>query len=267
MRRTVAIVVILAAVLTLFFFVSANVFPDWTWEIVNPAWSAADRLHAALSAYAQLKNPNLHSLSDSRSDLEQKSEKIQALLRAGKFNEAEPLVRECIQQLPDEIYFLGQLEMVLNGQGKFREADELRDNIRKVWERDYKAKWIAKGSPVGESSWARVVGSSKEYDVFGVEYFVPRVIEGSDPSALIAYYKVIAFPKAGDGTSRVLQLDKSASEKYYFLEEFSGRAVTMAKMYRNEIPDIRAVVADAIAYLDRTKDKQGELPQANGPNR
>ena len=96
----------------------------------------------------------------SESDLEQKSEKIQALLRAGKFNEAEPLARECIQQLPEEPYFLAQLGIVLNGQGKFREADELRDKIRKVWERDYKAKWIANGSPVGESSWARVVGFS-----------------------------------------------------------------------------------------------------------
>jgi tetratricopeptide (TPR) repeat protein len=197
-----------------------------------------------------------------KSDLEQKSQKIQALLRSGRFDEAEPLVRECIRQLPEEIYFLGQLEMVLNGEGKFREADELRDKIRKLWKKDYQEKWVAKGSPVGESSWARVVGSSKEYDVFGVEYFVPRLIEGSDrkdPLALIAYYKVIALPKAVNGNSRVLQLDKSASEKRYFLEEFSGAAVTMAKMYGNEIPDIRAVVADAIAYLDRTKDKQAEF--------
>jgi hypothetical protein len=61
--------------------------------------------------------------------------------------------------------------------------------------------WIAKGSPVGESSWARVVGRSKEYDVFGVEYFVPRLLRGGpidkDPEALIAYYKVIAFPEGG----------------------------------------------------------------------
>ena len=70
--------------------------------------------------------------------------------------------------------------MVLNGQGKSREADELRERIRKLWEKDYKAEWIAKGSPVGESSWARVVGSSKDYDVFGVEYFVPRLLEGAD---------------------------------------------------------------------------------------
>ena len=262
MRRTLVMVLVLAGVLTLFFIVSANIFPDWTWRIVNPAWTAADRLHAvAVSAYAQMKNP----ISDSESDLEQKSEKIQALLRGGKFNEAEPLVRECIQQLPEEIYFTGQLEMVLNGQGKFREADELRDKIRKVWERDYKAKWIAKGSPVGESSWARVVGFSKEYDVFGVEYFVPRLLVGSRNDSLVAFYKVIAFPKTANGPSRIFQLDKSPNEKNYFLEEFSDKAISMAKMYGNELPDIRAVVADAIGYLDGKNKKQAEFrPQAYG---
>jgi hypothetical protein len=195
----------------------------------------------------------------SNSDLGEKSEKIQALLRTGKFDDAEPLVRECIRQLPEEIYFLGQLEMVLNGQDKFREADEFRDRIRKLWEKNYKAKWIAKGSPVGESSWARVVGSSKDYDVFGVEYFVPRLLEGTDRDALIAYYKVIALPKQGNGSSRIFQLDKSANEKHYFLEEFSESAISMAQMYGNEMPDIRTVVRDAISYLDGKKGKEPKV--------
>jgi hypothetical protein len=198
----------------------------------------------------------------SNSDLEQKSKKIQALLLAGKFDEAEPVVRECIRQLPAEIYFLGQLEMVLNGQGRFREADELRHQIRKLWEKNYKAEWIAKGSPVGESSWARVVGSSRDYDVFAVEYFVPRLLEGKDrkdPFALIAYYKVIALPKQGNGPSRILQFDKAANEKNYFLEEYSEKAISMAEMYGNEMPDIRTVIRDAISYLDGKKAKGAEF--------
>lgn len=198
----------------------------------------------------------------SSSDLEQESEKIQVLLRAGKFDEAEPLVRECVRQLPKEIYFLAQFEMVLNGQGKFGEADELRDQIRKLWEKEYKAAWIAKGSPVGESSWSRVVGASKDYDVFGAEYFVPRLLEGKDrkdPLALIGYYKVIALPKHGGGPSRIFQLDKSANEKHYFLEEFSENAISMAEMYGSAIPGIRTVVADAISYLDGKKEKQAEF--------
>jgi len=210
----------------------------------------------------------------SKSYLEQKSEKIQVLLPAGKYDEAEPLVRECIRQMPEEIYCLGQMEMVLNGQSKFRQADELRDRIRKLWEEDYKANWIAKGSPVGESSWARVVGFSKEYAVFGAEYFIPRLLEGSDPkdaSALIAYYKVMAFPKTGKGPSRIFQLDKSAIEKHYFFEEFSDKAISIAKMYGNQIPDIRAVVADTIAYLDGKIEKDAEFRRQtytiSGPKR
>jgi hypothetical protein len=194
----------------------------------------------------------------SNSDLEQESEKIQVLLRAGKFDEAEPLVRECIRQLPKEIYFLAQFEMVLNGQGKFGEADELRDRIRKLWEKDYKAAWIAKGSPVGVSSWSRVVGSSKDYDVVGAEYFVPSLIGGrnrKDPLALFAYYKVIAVPKKGSGPSRLFRLDKSAIEKNYFLEEFSENAISMAKTYGTAMPGIRTVVEDAISYLDGEKEK------------
>ena len=197
-----------------------------------------------------------------KSDLDQKSEEIQALLRSGKFDEAEPLVRECIRQVPSEIYFLAQLEMVLNGEGKFGEADELRDRIRKLWEKDYKAAWIAKGSPVGESSWARVVGSSKDYDVFGTEYFVPRLLEGrdrKDPTALIGYYKVIALPKKGSGPSRIFQLDKSASEKNYFLEEFSEKAISIAEVYGHAMPGIRSVVTDAISYLDSKNEKQAEF--------
>ena len=189
----------------------------------------------------------------SNADVKEKSEKIQALLQAEKFNEAEPLVRESIRQLPNEIYFLAQLEVVLNGQGKFRDADELRNRIRALWERNYRSEWIAKGSPVGESSWLRVVSSSKDYHVFGVEYFVPRLIEGAgpkDPLALFAYYKVIAVPKTGNGPSRVFQLNKSKSEKAYFLEEFSDNTITLDSTYGTEIPDIRTVVGDAARYLD-----------------
>ena len=66
MKRPLVVVLVLTGVLTLFFIVSANIFPDWAWKILNPAWRAADRLHAAVvAAYAQMKNPNLRSLSDS----------------------------------------------------------------------------------------------------------------------------------------------------------------------------------------------------------
>jgi TonB family protein len=194
----------------------------------------------------------------SNSDLKDKSDKIRALLREGKFDEAEPLARECIRQVPADISFLGQLERILNGQGKFREADELRDQVQTIWEKNYKAEWIAKGSPLGESSWTRVAGSSKDYDVFGLEYFVPRILSRGDP-ALVGYYEVIALPKLGSGPSRLFELDKYANEKDYFLEEFSENAISMAEMYGNKIPDIRTAVRDAIGYLDSKKEKRGEF--------
>jgi TonB family protein len=192
------------------------------------------------------------------SNVKEKSDKIQALLREGKFDEAEPLARECIRQVPADISFLGQLERILNGQGNFREADELRDQVRTLWEKNYKAEWIAKGSPLGESSWTRFAGSSKDYDVFGLEYFVPRILWRGDP-ALIGYYEVIALPKLGSGPSRLFELDKYANEKDYFLEEFSENAISMAEMYGNKMPDIRTAVRDAISYLDGKKEKRGEF--------
>ncbi len=185
-------------------------------------------------------------------DLSERAQKTQALLHTGKFAEAESLARECVGQAPEEIYFLSQLDMALNGQGKFRDADELRDRIRKLWERKYKEKWIAKGAPVSESSWARVIATAKDYYVIGAEYFVPRLLGGKkdDQLALHAFYKVIAVPKEGGGRSRILELDKSRVERNYFLEEYSAGSVILATTYGANKPDIRAVVSDAVVYLD-----------------
>jgi hypothetical protein len=185
-------------------------------------------------------------------DLREKSERIQALLYEGKFAAAEPIARDCVAQAPEEIYFLSQLDMVLNGQGKFQDADELRDRIRKLWEEKYKETWLAKGAPVSESSWARMLTTSKQYNVIGTEYFLPRLLEGKkdDRVAVHAFYKVIAVPGDNHGSSRILQLDRSGTEKNYFLEEYSVGRITMAATYAEQKPDIRTVLKDAVAYLD-----------------
>ena len=44
MKRTLLVVLVAAALLGVLFAVSANLFPDWTWKIVNPAWSGAEQL-------------------------------------------------------------------------------------------------------------------------------------------------------------------------------------------------------------------------------
>jgi hypothetical protein len=97
-----------------------------------------------------------------------------------KSKRAEPLARECLRQIPHEIYFLGQLEISLNGQGKYTEADQVAASVRQIWKSEYKEHWIAEGSPVAESSWAMVVIFSKDYYLFGTDYFMPHLV-GGDP--------------------------------------------------------------------------------------
>jgi len=192
-------------------------------------------------------------------DLSQKSQAIEDLLNSGKFEKAEPLVRECLRQRPHEVYFLSQLEMSLNGQGKRGEADKVAASIRQIWKSEYKARWVAKGSPVAESSWARIMTASKDYYVIGTEYFMPHLV-GGDPkdkmTSLWADYKVIALPKSKDGGSRIFMLDKAASEKNYFLEEYTGEAIVMVAAYGKEKPDVRDLAKKVADYLDRSHAKE-----------
>lgn len=192
-------------------------------------------------------------------DLSQKSQAIWDLLKSEKFEQAEPLVRECLQQLPHEIHFLGQLEISLNGQGKRGEADEVAASVRQIWKSEYKESWIAKGSPVAESAWARIMTASRDYYVIGTEYFMPHLVEG-DPknkiTSLWADYKVIALPKRADGGSRIFMLNKAASEKNYFLEEFTDKSIVMVAVYGKEKPDIRDLAKKVADYLDSGQAKE-----------
>jgi hypothetical protein len=185
-------------------------------------------------------------------DLSHKSQAIEDLLKSGEFEKAEPLVRECLRQVPHEIYFLGQLEMSLNGQGKYGEADEVAASIRQIWKSEYKKRWIAKGAPVAQSSWARIMTSSRDYYVIGTEYFLPHPLDGT----LLADYKVIALPKRKDSGSRIFMLDKAPSEKYYFLEEYTGEAIVMVAAYGRGKPDIRDLAKKVADYLDRGQTKE-----------
>lgn len=172
------------------------------------------RLRSVLLAVVMVLAPALVA----QDDLSQKAQQIGELLRSGEFSNAEPLVRECLKQAPHDIYFLGQLEMALNGQEKYAEEDQVAANVRQIWASEYKEEWLAKGSPVAESSWARIMISTKDYYAIGAEYFMPHLVEG-DPTAkdkrsnLMADYKVIALPKRKDTGSRIFQLNKTAWEK------------------------------------------------------
>lgn len=185
-------------------------------------------------------------------DVEWHSQTIESLMMTGKFDDAEPLVHKRIQEAPNNINSLELLEVLMNGQHKFHEADEVRTQIRTLWLQQCKKDWIAKGSPTEESHWWRMASQSKDYYVVGSEYFLPQIIEGDprDRSALIGYYRILGYPTAG-GRARLFLLNHAKTEKDYFLEEFSRDKITMASSYA-KMPDLRVVVADVVKYLDRT---------------
>ena len=187
-------------------------------------------------------------------DLNKASETIQELIFAGKFDEAEPLVRQCLQQVPEELYFLSQLDIVLNGQGKYHAADELRNQIRDIWERHHKAKWIEKGSPVSEATWARMIVPAESYYVAGTEYFQPEVI-GSE-FTITSFYKIIALPKSQDEETRIFKLEMSnLVEEYYVLRElFPDGGGQQIIPYGGKKPEFRTLVKDAVTYLDAEQE-------------
>ena len=104
--------------------------------------------------------------------------------------------------------------------------------------------------------------STKDYYAIGAEYFMPHLVEG-DPTAkdkrsnLMADYNVIALPKRKDTGSRIFQLNKTAWEKNYWLEEYSRESIDTVQTYAVK-PDIRAVTKAVADYLDQ------KVPQA-GP--
>jgi hypothetical protein len=186
-------------------------------------------------------------------DLGDKSERIQELVFAGRYAEAEPIVRECLEKGPREIYFLSQLDIVLNGQGRHADADRVRDRIRTIWEEDYRAGWIAKGSPVAQATWARVIVPARDYNVVGAEYFVPEGLGANEPR-IVSFFKVIALPRAGGAGGRVFKLEMSRLvEEYHVLREVLGRGGRQVIPYGKDKPDIRRLVKEAVAFLDGEK--------------
>ena len=187
-------------------------------------------------------------------DLNKASETIQELIFAGKFDEAEPLVRQCLQHVPEELYFLSQLDIVLNGQGKYHAADELRNQIRDIWERHHKATWLAKGSPVSDATWARMIIPAEAYYVVGTEYFQPEVI-GSE-FTITSFYKIIALPKSQDKETRIFKLEMSTLvEEFYVLRElFPDGGGQQIIPYGDKKPEFRTLVKDAATYLDAEQE-------------
>jgi len=190
-------------------------------------------------------------MSSPSPDLREKADEIQTLVSAGEFAKAEPLVREGLKEAPEDLWFLSRLDVVLHGRDKDKEASEVRTQILDAWRRSYREAWIQKGSPVGEATWVRMMTSSRDYRVYGAEYFTPEVLGGDFP--ITSFYKVIALPKEGGEGGRVFKLEMSdLIEEFYVLRELlENGGGQQAVPYGPRKPDLRQLVKDAVQYLDR----------------
>ncbi|MEW5873146.1 MAG: hypothetical protein AB1894_28055 [Chloroflexota bacterium] len=184
-------------------------------------------------------------------DLRNASQVIQGLLFAGQFAQAEPLVRTCLQQVPQDLYFLSQLDIVLNGQGQAQQADEVEARIQAIWESQHKAAWEAKGRPVGEATWARMIAPARQYHVVGTQYYQPEVI-GSPPATITSFYKLLALPRLKDRPPRLFKLEMSRlREEFYVLREsLPNGAGCQVIPYGPRQPEVRTLVAHTVAFLD-----------------
>jgi tetratricopeptide (TPR) repeat protein len=190
-------------------------------------------------------------------DFEARFKEIEALLNAGKYKEAEPLARKCLEQTPRDLAFLSQLDMSLNGQERHAEADQLRDHILEVWEQDRKEEWLAKGSPKGEATWARFIVPSKDYVVIGTQYFTPELLGAVDEPHITSFYKIILRPRDKSHGLHIMKLEMSELvEPYYVLREQVKNGGDQLIPYGSRKPELREVVHDLLEVLEGKRELQ-----------
>ena len=182
-------------------------------------------------------------------DLKSQSAITGNLLMKGNFKDAEPLIRECLKEVPEDLYFLAQLDMSLNGQGKYDEAEKVRETILKIWNDKGKQEWVKKGKPVNESTWARMIVFTKSYRLIGTEYYEPEVI-GNPPLTITNFYKILVQSLDG-GKNRLFKLEMSKmTEEYYVVSEILENGYRQFVPYGNKKPDLKTILKDMAAKLD-----------------
>ena len=188
-----------------------------------------------------------------KDDLDEYDQKIQDLLYQGKFKEAEPMVSKCLEMAPYNISFLAKKDIVLNGLGRYIEADQVRNEILDLWHKNFKDAWIRKGSPKSEATWARILSFSEDYYVIGTEYYAPEII--GDEAKIVITYKIILAPISEDKQIRLFKLEMSnLIAEYYVLCEYifnDDQTMHIQRIpYGGERPHLRDVVSDLIVYLN-----------------
>lgn len=183
-------------------------------------------------------------------DLKARFDAIDGLLRAGRYREAEPLVRKSLEHAPRDLAFLSQLDSTLNGLERFAEADQLRDRILQIWEQDQKQKWLAKGSPKGEAAWARFIVPTKDYWVIGCQYFTPELLGAGEPQ-ITSFYKIVLHPRDHSHGTHVMKLEMSRLDQpYYVLREALRNGGDQLIPYGSQKPELRQVVHDLLEVLN-----------------
>ena len=201
-------------------------------------------------------------------DLKARFDEIDNLLRAGRYGDAEPFVRKCLQRAPRDLAFLSQLDSTLNGLERFAEADQLRDRILQIWEKDQKQKWLAKGSPKGEAAWVRFIVPTKDFWVIGCQYFTPEVLGAAGGPQITSFYKIVLHPRDGSHGTHVMKLEMSRLDQPYYVlrETLKNGGGDQLIPYGSQKPELRQVVHDLSDVLNGKRDLEplaATRPHAN----
>jgi len=182
--------------------------------------------------------------------ISQNANNVYDLLMQKKYTEAEKLAKELLIEKPHDLVLLAQLDVALNAQKKYLESEKLHDEIIKIWNSYYKDDFIKKGSPIGESSWARIVTESNDYFIISCEYYMPEKLGEEEPT-ILNFYKFIVQSKKDKNKYRLFKLEMSnVIGEYYVLSEISNGGFSEIIPYGSKKPSIFKITNDLIEYLN-----------------
>lgn len=186
-------------------------------------------------------------------DCERQEKQMDQLLFSGKFNRAEPVIRKCIEKHPKKIIYLSKLDIVLNGQGKYTEAEKHRKYILDTWHRYIKTDWQQKGSPLTDNSWKRMILPMQNNILIGTEFFEPFLINNNP--RINAYYKLYALPRSQNKRTRIFMLElkqEGETNNYELREHYIPRFGVDSGLiirYGNKRPAMHRTVKELAVFL------------------
>jgi hypothetical protein len=208
-----------------------------------------------------------------------KLKEIKVLLYTNGFAKAEHLLRILLKKTSKDLNLMEYLDQALNGQNKTKQSDKLAEKIQAKWYANEREQWVIRGRPMEESSFCRLVlnDCKRPYRVLAKQYFEPEVqqqthkegdMEANHPTSLLAYFKVLAMPKASNSKlpqrlfKLVLGPDGTALQ-----EHFSSGGQKKLKSYdssHHQMPNIRQVAKDVVNALQTEEVEDGTALRSKG---